>query len=482
MSHPEETSPPRQRVEFQDDREEQRRWFRQLEYENHGDNVLEVDSPTSGEHPPRRRAQSLTRDPPGRGPSNGAEAGDRDYAPWSSPDRDRVDQRQAPDRERSAKPDHQRRPPSPPRRSGSYQPRPPPRFEDAAADFERLDGDCVPAYEDDEGGEYVPRNRGHDHDYWTRGRPRGRGDQWLDRGRCPPSPPRGPFRPDATNPRHRWGTMDRNNSCRPNRSPSSQGSKIKMKPESYEGKEDFDSYLERFETCALLSSWSTRERSLVLSAMMKGAARTFFQTLPENVKNDYRLLIASLQGRFGSTSKHTQYWMTKFAERTRKSEEPVAAFADEILLLAQKAYPRDMTQENLNQVALQQLYKSLEPETKWKCIEKKCESIWEAVEVVETYEMFAKGGGRKAARQVTASPEDCEEMTELLRRVQSFGKDPDHKGSDRDRFKREGGPCYLCKTSGHRFATCPSWDKLQNLVKQATGSSANGAKSSQSGN
>ena len=69
----------------------------------------------------------------------------------------------------------------------------------------------------------------------------------------------------------------------------------------------------------------------------------------------------------------------------RISGESVAAIADDLLLLARRAHP-NLDRKSVKQLALQQFYKSLEPQLKWRCIERDCRSLGEAVELVKTYE------------------------------------------------------------------------------------------------
>ena len=161
---------------------------------------------------------------------------------------------------------------------------------------------------------------------------------------------------------------------------------IKMKPEIYDGNIEFDDYEERFSSLATLNGWDNKTKSLILSIMLYGPARTFFSTLPDVVRFDYLQLVDRLKRRFGSLSKHPMYWASQLDERSRQIGESVAKFADEIFLLVKKAYPTEMTYNNLQQVALQYFYKSLDPEMKYKCIERGCTELRQAVAIVDLYE------------------------------------------------------------------------------------------------
>lgn len=178
----------------------------------------------------------------------------------------------------------------------------------------------------------------------------------------------------------------------------------RIKPDPYDGSEDFDYFDEHFENIALLSGWSPAEKTLMLSTVLKGAARKFYNSLSNSTKYQYETLLQSLRQRFGCKGKHHQFYLAKLQARTRKPGESAAALADDLLLLAQQAYPYDMTDYNLNKTALCQFYNSLEPELRWSCIEKRFAFIEEAVEFVELFEAFNQTTpAAKKVRQIQSS-------------------------------------------------------------------------------
>ena len=390
-----------------DDREEQRRYFKRLEFENHGDNVLEksTSEECQEERPIQRKSDRNMYEP-----ENEEEVDEAEYVPWSKVlDHDYWASRGM----AAAAPNF---PPKP------YPPTEP--SQEARNSYDELDRERL-----------------------DRPRPRPRRNHDDDMNR-------------------QMMEMNMNdNASFGNSIPYKP--KINMKPEPYDGKEDFDSYIQRFETCAFLGRWNDREKSMVLATMLNGSARTFLQTLTERERKHYNVLKSRLETRFGSASKHGQYWVNQFNERMRHTNETISSFADEILLLANKAYPLDMSQRNLNQVALQQIYKSLEPDTRWKCIEKKCETVAEAVEIIETYEAFSKGMGKKNARQVSTSDER-DSIDELFCRIRTLESksDPPNESErkrkleprDPDSFKQ----CYGCGKYGHIYKHCPTITERRN--------------------
>ena len=145
--------------------------------------------------------------------------------------------------------------------------------------------------------------------------------------------------------------------------------------DTYSGEDDWEQYISHFEDCAELGNWSEKEKVLILAAKLKGQARVFYTSLPSSDKRSYRLLVARQQSR----------WMSKLQTRTRKPGESIAAFGDDLLLMAQKAYA-NLDSDAQEMLALQQFYKAVPLEMRCRIMDKDCTSISEAVSVVERYE------------------------------------------------------------------------------------------------
>ena len=52
-----------------------------------------------------------------------------------------------------------------------------------------------------------------------------------------------------------------------------------IKPEPYNGRESWDEYISNFENCADLGRWNEADKVLLLSASLRGQARTFYISL-----------------------------------------------------------------------------------------------------------------------------------------------------------------------------------------------------------
>jgi hypothetical protein len=183
---------------------------------------------------------------------------------------------------------------------------------------------------------------------------------------------------------------------------------LPVRPESYDGKGDWEEYISHFENCAELGRWSHPEKVLSLAASLRGAARTFYIGLSETDKRSYRSLVQYLGERFGST-RHQNRWLSKLEMRKRQTDESIATLGDDLRQMSQKAYCNldTIAQEAL---ALNQLYKVITLEMKCRCIDRDCRTVADAVDVIERYEALLDETKAKS-KPVTRMVSQVEEGT-----------------------------------------------------------------------
>ncbi|CAC5422173.1 unnamed protein product [Mytilus coruscus] len=80
--------------------------------------------------------------------------------------------------------------------------------------------------------------------------------------------------------------------------------------------------------------------------------------------------------------------------RKRNPGEAIAALADDLRQMAQRAYI-DLDARAQEVLALNQLYKSVAPEVKYQCTNQGCRTVAGAVEVIERYEAIIGDGSEK---------------------------------------------------------------------------------------
>ncbi|KAH3718892.1 hypothetical protein DPMN_061717 [Dreissena polymorpha] len=198
------------------------------------------------------------------------------------------------------------------------------------------------------------------------------------------------------------------------------GPRPNIKPDPYSGDEDWDQYIAYFEDCAELAQWNEKEKLLYPATSLKQQARMHYSSLPVAEKRSYKLLTNRLEQRFGSKRQQNR-WLSKMQNRMRGKTETIAAFGDEIRLLSQKAYST-LDQEAQEMLALQHFNKNVSAEMRCRLMDKNCQTISEAVEVVERYEEVLGRPGQGVGAQIRG-------VTNTSSRERSFETNPVHEGT-----------------------------------------------------
>ena len=242
---------------------------------------------------------------------------------------------------------------------------------------------------------------------------------------------------------------------------------LPMKTEPYNGAEDWEEYISHFQLCSELGRWNEDEKMLALAASLRGPARTFYISLSEEEKGSYRNLVRQLSQRFGSTRQQSR-WLSRLEGRLRKPDETIAALADDLRQMSQRAYP-NLDGQAQEVLALNQLYKSITLEMKCRCIDRNCKTIAQAVDVIERYEAIlgdshdkkravraviegAKKSNDSTEKEVVNTLRDVVSSLERIQRQQGFWQQ--RQGFPRPQGKY-GRLCFNCNSPDHIKRNCP---------------------------
>ena len=247
-----------------------------------------------------------------------------------------------------------------------------------------------------------------------------------------------------------------------------------MKPQTYNGDEDWESYFNHFELCAKLGRWSYHDRVLYLAASLRGNAQVNYMTLMPAERSSYHTLVVKLGLRF-SNARQQPMWISRLEARVRRQNESMAELGDDLRRMSQRAYS-SLNNEAREMLALNQFFKSVSPELKYKCISKNCTSVTQAVSIIELYEgILGEDSSKNLVCQATAEPDRNSEAKEsfryniddnnlqgILRQLQTCIEMLNRQGNtqargDQGHRDRNGqGLCYICFSPHHLQRDCPN--------------------------
>lgn len=249
-----------------------------------------------------------------------------------------------------------------------------------------------------------------------------------------------------------------------------------IKPDSYDGSKSFEQYLSHFEDCSELACWDYRTRVLILSASLRGSARTYYMTLNSEVRRNYQLLVSRLRDRFGHL-KHQAHWLNKLENRKRQRGESIATLGDDLIQLSQKAYS-DLDCKAQEKLALNQFYRSLSTDMKCRCVDNNCLTVTEAVSVVEKYEcILGSQSGTVRSLETTQTNKTSEDLVAVIKRLESKVDRLERKCENKNRMRNDktNHNCFGCNSPNHLWRDCPKNVRIHRNANNIT--SRNGSPS-----
>ena len=165
----------------------------------------------------------------------------------------------------------------------------------------------------------------------------------------------------------------------------------RMKPGIFTGESDFLEWHSKFEICARLGNWPEDVKVMTMCASLEGNARKFFMGLGPEDTDRYMPLVAAFKARYASKNQKEKY-VAQLEGRRRKPGESIQDLGDDIWHLAQRAFP-EFDKKPLEILAVKYIYGCISNELRIKCIENKCTTVQEAIEVIDLYETLYETGG-----------------------------------------------------------------------------------------
>lgn len=250
-------------------------------------------------------------------------------------------------------------------------------------------------------------------------------------------------------------------------------------PETYSGTEDWDDWCFHFENVAAVNGWDDAQKLKWLRVRLIGRAQKALHRLPETSRTTYEVTRTALKARFDPESRQTRY-QAEFQTRRKRTGEGWADFADDLKVLADKAYPslREEAREQLTINAY--LLQLTNPQVAFAVKQKQPRTVDEVVSATLEMESYLVSPGHagiastlQAEEELTVCPvsrEDrveklshaVEQLTEQVKRLQQgMGTGDQRAGVTMPALRRPfSGECWKCHRRGHMARNC-SQGRLQ---------------------
>lgn len=236
-----------------------------------------------------------------------------------------------------------------------------------------------------------------------------------------------------------------------------------MVPEKFDGRSDWDEYLEHFTAIASWNQWSEGEKLIQLGLCMTGRGRTVFLGLSLATRSKYESLISSLTRLFGPMGKEAAY-KAEFRQRKRKCEESLMDYADDLNKLCKKAFPL-MARSAREEVVMEQFKLGVDIELRKHVQFAHVTSLEEAVTVGLEYE--AMDEGRKLRKPVvnvvqadSAESSGVDVLAKALEKITLLTEQNTKLLADLTNRKSQPRKCYHCSQEGHFKRNCPQLKSL----------------------
>lgn len=185
-------------------------------------------------------------------------------------------------------------------------------------------------------------------------------------------------------------------------SQTNQGRARTCKCPTFNGETDWTTFMAQFEAWMRLNACSDDDdqvRSDLLSLALDGEAKNVYSSLNKRDRTDYKVLVAKLETRYGDNVAET-FKAKLLGARERHSGESISKLRDSLWMIARKAYPT-LSAEAQEQIAMDALLRSVEPELRIQCIMQECKTLDKAVDIMERYEtvIMTEVDGKKVSQK-----------------------------------------------------------------------------------
>ena len=177
-----------------------------------------------------------------------------------------------------------------------------------------------------------------------------------------------------------------------------------MLPEAYSGETSWEDWAFHFGNVAAVNSWTAAQKLQWLKVRLTGRAQRAFQHLSDTSRESYEEAMKALRERFEPKSRQSRY-EAEFQTRRKKKSEGWSDFAEDLKLLADKAFP-ELQEAARSQLAINSYLQQLDhPQVAFGVKQKRPKTIDEAVSATLEMESYVTQPGSAAAIAVVEESE-----------------------------------------------------------------------------
>ncbi|CAC5394663.1 unnamed protein product [Mytilus coruscus] len=103
----------------------------------------------------------------------------------------------------------------------------------------------------------------------------------------------------------------------------------KIKPQIFDGSDDLEEYLTKFNLLAELNDWDHKTKALLLASCLSGSARAILNEITDEERHDFECLVNALKNRFGSINR-SEVFRAGLQTRVRLKNETLPELAQAI--------------------------------------------------------------------------------------------------------------------------------------------------------
>ena len=214
--------------------------------------------------------------------------------------------------------------------------------------------------------------------------------------------------------------------------------KFSLRPKKYDGKGDFEGWVNQFEEYAALGQWNEEEKASLLFLSLTAGARMYFVGLLEREKMVYATRVETLCCRSGQET-DTSIAIQELAGLRRGKNQWAKELADSARRLASQAYDSN-DYASQEKAALHAFQTAVGEDLQLKCAEWGCRTLEMAVETVKIQERYTK----KAVQALK------QKESEIALYLRAMGE------KETGQRRKADMECHLCHQKGHFERECPT--------------------------